>query len=515
MSCGRGHFESRLAPTCCVYDAAACHSWWTPCRHGLGFGLYVGRFVGSCVGRPEWASRNAALSSGSYSCARWRMTYCMPTARVTTTPASGEGDDYVPPVLRPFTVVEVAQAGLLWRVARQKFGLRDEDPLVPPGAVEAPDSPAAARPVATVPDGVRKVKVSEVLDQGDDGVIPKLEQCEVDEFYHQLENRPRTKSQLWRCEWSTSASPLTQTSHCLSTTSLASQSPSSSPTTSYNRMAHFGQWRCRDPQTSMPGCPRGMCSRTPCSCWRCRSEHRPSAKQSWPRPHSTCIATASAILWGNTPRSGTSWPRPKTGVEQNTSRDWSEDSRRTIGRVSNRASTRPLRGTACSGWPRVNATILGQARQRPSPAVPCYEVQSQGTSWRHGLPHRHCQGWSSAGPEEKIPPTEAAWKPSQCPGQGKRNQCQRWGKKDRRRQRRGPRTKTRCPRPVRHRPRREPNLLCVLRREVPEPVPQEHVTRLPKVPGKSSHPGLQGRKLRWQRGSCGRSAQRPPSINGP
>lgn len=38
-----------------------------------------------------------------------------------------------------------------------------------------------------MPDGVRKVKVSEVLDQGDDGVIPKLEQCEVDEFYHQLE----------------------------------------------------------------------------------------------------------------------------------------------------------------------------------------------------------------------------------------------------------------------------------------------------------------------------------------
>lgn len=115
----------------------------------------------------------------------WRTA--LRTARVTTTPASGEGDDYVPPVLRPFTVVEVAQAGLLWRVARQKFGLRDEDPLVPPGAVEAPDSPAAARPVATVPDGVRKVKVSEVLDQGDDGVIPKLEQCEVDEFYHQLE----------------------------------------------------------------------------------------------------------------------------------------------------------------------------------------------------------------------------------------------------------------------------------------------------------------------------------------
>ena len=255
-------------------------------------------------------------------------------------------------------------------------------------------------------------------------------------------------------------------------------------------MAHFGQWRCRDPQTSMPGCPRGMCSRTPCSCWRCRSEHRPSAKQSWPRPHSTCIATASAILWGNTPRSGTSWPRPKTGVEQNTSRDWSEDSRRTIGRVSNRASTRPPRGTACSGWPRVNATTGTST----SETQPCGSLLrgplSQGTSWRHGLPHRHCQGWSSAGPEKKVPPTEAAWKPSQCPGQGKRNQCQQWGKKDRRRQRRGPRTKTRCPRPVRHRPRREPNLLCVLRREVPEPVPQEHVTRLPKVPGKSSHPGL-------------------------
>ena len=74
----------------------------------------------------------------------WRTA--LRTARVTTTPASGEGGDYVPPVLRPFTVVEVAQAGLLWRVARQKFGLRDEDPVVPPGAVEAPDRQPGSRP---------------------------------------------------------------------------------------------------------------------------------------------------------------------------------------------------------------------------------------------------------------------------------------------------------------------------------------------------------------------------------
>ena len=34
----------------------------------------------------------------------------------------------------------------------------------------------------------RKVKVSEVLDQGDDGEVPKLDQREVDGFYHQLES---------------------------------------------------------------------------------------------------------------------------------------------------------------------------------------------------------------------------------------------------------------------------------------------------------------------------------------
>ena len=89
---------------------------------------------------------------------------------------------------RELTAVEVTQVGFMWRVARQKFGMADIDPLLPAAAPAAP--PAAAASTLAIapaggggPGGVRRIKLSHVLDQTNDGEIPALTQGEIDAFY--------------------------------------------------------------------------------------------------------------------------------------------------------------------------------------------------------------------------------------------------------------------------------------------------------------------------------------------
>ena len=79
--------------------------------------------------------------------------------------------------------VEVTQVGLMWRLARQKYGLPDLDPLV---AQAAPAAPAGAPPAAPADEKKHKVKVNQVLDQVDEGEIPRLQEAELDAFYERL-----------------------------------------------------------------------------------------------------------------------------------------------------------------------------------------------------------------------------------------------------------------------------------------------------------------------------------------
>ena len=82
---------------------------------------------------------------------------------------------------RNLNPAEAAQVGLLFRVARAKFGLTDIDPLA--------ESPTPATAVAAtapaVKEGARKVKMNQVIDQGDEGEIPQL-QHEVYEEMHKV-----------------------------------------------------------------------------------------------------------------------------------------------------------------------------------------------------------------------------------------------------------------------------------------------------------------------------------------
>jgi len=100
------------------------------------------------------------------------------SVRVTTTsPSAGEESS------RPLTPVEVTQAGLMWRVSRQKFELPDIDPLEPeasPVPVQEPPKPKEHVSAS------RRIKISQVLDQANDGDIPALTQAEIDSFYLNL-----------------------------------------------------------------------------------------------------------------------------------------------------------------------------------------------------------------------------------------------------------------------------------------------------------------------------------------
>ena len=105
-------------------------------------------------------------------------------ARVPTPGHGAPADaDYVAPGDRPMAPVEVTQVGLMWRLARQKYGLPDLDPLV---AQAAPVAPAGAPLAAPADEKKHKVKVNQVLDQVDEGEIPRLQEAELDAFYERL-----------------------------------------------------------------------------------------------------------------------------------------------------------------------------------------------------------------------------------------------------------------------------------------------------------------------------------------
>ena len=78
---------------------------------------------------------------------------------------------------RELTAVECAVVALTWRVARQKFGLPDIDPLAP--APLPPPASAATTTTATPPTG-RKVKLSALIDQADEQEITAMTPAEVD-----------------------------------------------------------------------------------------------------------------------------------------------------------------------------------------------------------------------------------------------------------------------------------------------------------------------------------------------
>jgi hypothetical protein len=120
---------------------------------------------------------------------RISLQHALQTVRVTST-----GGEEGQTSQRSLTPVEVTQAGLMWRVARQKYGLVDLDPYdsdaLPqpaPGQNSNLDSSSTHMTTTSVRQTqTRQVKMSQVLDQANDGVIPVLTQEEVDLFYATL-----------------------------------------------------------------------------------------------------------------------------------------------------------------------------------------------------------------------------------------------------------------------------------------------------------------------------------------
>ncbi|CAJ1439760.1 unnamed protein product, partial [Effrenium voratum] len=91
---------------------------------------------------------------------------------------------FVPASDRAMSVVEVTQVGLMWRVARQKFGLLDEDSLQ--SSQTTANGNAAMQVSVAQGDPKRKVKVNQVLDQADEAEVPGLGQGDVDSFFRRL-----------------------------------------------------------------------------------------------------------------------------------------------------------------------------------------------------------------------------------------------------------------------------------------------------------------------------------------
>ena len=109
----------------------------------------------------------------------------MVSARVPI-PAQGLPTDpqFVPASDRAMSVVEVTQVGLMRGVARQKFGLLDEDSLQ---SLQTTANGNAAMQVSVAQgDPKRKVKVNQVLDQADEAEVPGLGQGDVDSFFRRL-----------------------------------------------------------------------------------------------------------------------------------------------------------------------------------------------------------------------------------------------------------------------------------------------------------------------------------------
>ena len=115
---------------------------------------------------------------------RISLQHALQTVRITTT-----GGEEGTTSQRNLTPVEVTQAGLMWRVSRQKFGLPDIDPYESDG-VSSPAPGQNPNPLDSTnvtaasvrQTNTRQVKMSQVIDQANDCVIPVLTQEEVDLF---------------------------------------------------------------------------------------------------------------------------------------------------------------------------------------------------------------------------------------------------------------------------------------------------------------------------------------------
>ena len=116
-------------------------------------------------------------------------------ARVVITAAAGDQ----PEVRADLTLVQRAQVGLMWRVARQKLGLPDMDPMAPgpvgppvAGPAPAPGGAAGAGalvPVTSPSKDSRKIKMNAVVDQTDESEISPLTPEEHREFWQTLQTR--------------------------------------------------------------------------------------------------------------------------------------------------------------------------------------------------------------------------------------------------------------------------------------------------------------------------------------
>ena len=114
------------------------------------------------------------------------------TMRLPKLDAAGNAVD--PPEDRELTMVESVQIALVWRIARQSYGLEDID-ILAPGAIQALTSsglPATGANILPLPVGAssagkalgaQKIKVSQIADQLDDTELEVVTKGEVDDAY--------------------------------------------------------------------------------------------------------------------------------------------------------------------------------------------------------------------------------------------------------------------------------------------------------------------------------------------
>ena len=126
------------------------------------------------------------------------------TPGVAAVPATDQAAavDAIAEVREPLSAVDLAQVGLLYRVARQKAGLPDVDPftLGLAGATVAPGTPSGLPPfppaiginpylVGGASNDLRKIKMSQILDQTDESEIPPLTNDDQRAFWRLLRQR--------------------------------------------------------------------------------------------------------------------------------------------------------------------------------------------------------------------------------------------------------------------------------------------------------------------------------------
>ena len=93
-------------------------------------------------------------------------------SRIPATATEGE---------RALNAVEIIQAAIMWRVARQAYGLSDVDPLIPPAPAGA-STTGNATPVVD-PSPRKKVKMNNAVDQLDETEVELLSNNDVESAY--------------------------------------------------------------------------------------------------------------------------------------------------------------------------------------------------------------------------------------------------------------------------------------------------------------------------------------------